>query len=597
MVLTLPALAVPAARDTVKLLYYVASDTKQQFLIPFIETTLRELVLADKKEAHLYGDVKSLNILMENPVMETEILDFQRFLNPDENIVQSSAVKKRNTQIAEELKNFQQFLKISIKRYDELLEYEFLLYNVEALSGKASDLGLEYVRGSSVFIDPRSKTYKNELIFTIRQVCVEANESPDVSVRINAARVGNSYFFAPGDTIRMEAVPIDNDSPTERFTYRWWPKENWYQDSIILNSDPSDQMQELVIPTTGEFTFCVWVCDGIDTSETTEVMIETKSPPIVMKLYAIGEHPTNMVRAAVGIFKDSIAQKKQNEGKDTSSILTLYHNAYCLFDFNEYDSTRLGIVFKANDSDTVTFQFDIQPMTPEARPLRAFARDSAERFQAGEAGADLVLELGKPAQSGKDRTAVSAEVRARKTRLRGNYALFVTARQNGLKSKQEMIPIQYLNVLPFSLSLDLNATWISKDALFKRSYFISYAGLEGRLHLLRHWDFAMKVDVSYLHGRAEFLENYRFLRNTNFSGGPCYYTSKFNSWFLIGAYEFPFNGTYNPGAEAGFSIAMNDAQYRLPPNIKFGVTCIRDNETDFYFAATVGIKFYYQPIR
>jgi hypothetical protein len=265
------------------LLYYFDDSKGDPFLLPFIESYLKELRYSNRQLDKVYSKVISLNAINENWKIEGKIIEAFTSNNQKAIWLENSKERiKTASEIANNLLNYDKFLIIKTHPlFNALLEYQFSMYDVIKQSSKNTiDLPvLKTYRSSSVFIDPKSSNYKDELIFTLKQVCSEVNEIPKAEILINKKerKLVDTIFIAIGDTVDLEALTIDPDSPPERLSYSWYlDREDFYP-----QLEYGKARQKITSPKIANLKISLVVNDGISASEKTEAQVSFIKRPII----------------------------------------------------------------------------------------------------------------------------------------------------------------------------------------------------------------------------------------------------------------------------------------------------------------------------
>ncbi len=113
------------------------------------------------------------------------------------------------------------FLTININPFNNLIEYQFILYKIDTAGENVIHyMKLQNYRATSVFIDPTNQDYKAKIKTALRQVITEANEPPVSFVTFHNKRVSDTIFAEQGH-INLIADAIDDDSSPDQLTYKW----------------------------------------------------------------------------------------------------------------------------------------------------------------------------------------------------------------------------------------------------------------------------------------------------------------------------------------------------------------------------------------
>jgi hypothetical protein len=266
-----------------RLLYYVDDSRYEAFLIPFIETYLKDLSLKYKDPQPVFSEVISLNRLFENRKIEGKIIDAFIYADRKTTSLQNSRERdRRDATIANSLLNYDRFLIIKISAFRELLEYQFLMFDVikNKTPGVKDMPVLESYRSSSTFLNPIAPTAKEELAFTIKQVCPEVNESPEARISINSkipSSLFDTVFIKVKDTLKISGLVIDPDSPNERFTYTWRVSDEMLYGQLSHGK----ATQKIVLDTPTVFNIALTVGDGITLSPKTTVTVKVIDQPTI----------------------------------------------------------------------------------------------------------------------------------------------------------------------------------------------------------------------------------------------------------------------------------------------------------------------------
>jgi len=271
------------AKQAQRLLYYIEDSKYTSFYVPYIETYLKNLSYKYTTTDPVFSEVISLNRLYENRKIEGTIIDAFIYADRKVTTLQNSRERdRRDAAIANSLLNYDRFLIIKINPFKELLEYQFLMFDViKNKTPRVKDIPLLKSYGcSSIFISPTAVTAKDELAFAIKQVCPEVNESPVAQISINSKIPASPYdtvFVKVKDTLKISAIAIDADSPNELFTYKWTMSNDMLYGQISYGK----AMQKLVIDTPSMFNMDLVINDGISKSQKTTITVRVIDPPTI----------------------------------------------------------------------------------------------------------------------------------------------------------------------------------------------------------------------------------------------------------------------------------------------------------------------------
>lgn len=271
------------SKQAQRLLYYIDDSKYTGFLIPYIETYLKNLFYQYKMTDPVFSEVISLNRLYENRKIEGRIIDAFIYADRKSTTLQNSRERdQRDAAIANNLLNYDRFLIIKINPFKELLEYQFLMFDViKNKTPRVKDMPvLKSYRSSSIFISPTAVTARDDLAFAIKQVCPEVNEPPVAQISINSkipASPTDTVFVKVKDTLKISAIAIDADSPNELFTYNWTTSD----DMLYGQVSHGKAMQKLVIDTPSVFNINLVINDGISQSQKTTINVRVIDPPTI----------------------------------------------------------------------------------------------------------------------------------------------------------------------------------------------------------------------------------------------------------------------------------------------------------------------------
>jgi hypothetical protein len=278
-----------------KLLYYV-DDPGASPAIPFIENYLKDFTYSDKEQQPVYGRVMSLNALDENKTVSGKIMDAFGYWDRGQTGVNDSKAREiHDAEIANYLLNYDKFLIIKSHPFNTVIEYQFTMYEVD----KSAEPGIKDIpvlknyRSTSAFISLPSATYKEELIFALKQVCIEINEPPKAEIKIEGKTsrwVTDTIFLPVQDTIRLEAIAIDPDSPKERFSYTWSVSNEKLYSQITYGKNE----QSFMVDTPSTVKVGLAIGDGINLSARKDVVLSfIRRPELAVKedgnVFFIGE--------------------------------------------------------------------------------------------------------------------------------------------------------------------------------------------------------------------------------------------------------------------------------------------------------------------
>jgi hypothetical protein len=251
----------------VNLLYYVDNSfNSNQFLIPFIETELKQMGdKYDKQRRKLFSSVDGINYYVSADSASNKVaLFFDMFRKVDPKF--NERIEARDSSIFNRIKKAQFFLKININAFNNLLEYQFVLVKIEVGAGNDDNFfQLSNYRTASTFIDPNSQDYKTKLRNCLHQLIAETNEQPIPVVYHDNEIINDdaTVYTAPG-LFTLQADATDSDSDPEQLRYKWTISHlkdgrSW---SDVLSVE--NRKLQVNITDTGTFFIDLLVSDGVN---------------------------------------------------------------------------------------------------------------------------------------------------------------------------------------------------------------------------------------------------------------------------------------------------------------------------------------------
>jgi hypothetical protein len=307
----------------VNILYYVDnSPNENQFLIPFIESELKNMICnKDTLKRNLFNSVKSLNFLTSgDKANDTLHAVLDMFNKNNIKYKHYNNETKENEIIVQNLKNQQFFLKINIHTLNNLIEYQFVLFKVRNNPHTKLDyLELRNYRATSVFINPEVLDYKIKLRMALRQIITEGNDPPIPLVTFKNQNVTDDTIFSQIGRFSLIADAVDNDSSPDQLAYNWeidqYPNSNYHSVGKKL---------DIVFRDSGVVKIILKVSDGINTAHQEYIAVIRYRPTI------------------------SILQPTDNKEFYTNTYhLYTYHNTFKLDDFSSIiniDRKNINIV-------------------------------------------------------------------------------------------------------------------------------------------------------------------------------------------------------------------------------------------------------------
>lgn len=495
----LPAQKIPLRSKI--LLYYVDAKEREDFMVPFIEMTLKEMKYATSPNTSLYN-VNSLNAINRRNMLEGKVSDIYEYLNTSKKIIDPKIRKAKDDSVIKELEGYDQFLYISIRKFESLLEYQFILY--DSVAKTTGTPFLNYYLSSSVFVDPRSTTYKAEILFALKQVCLESNQPPRVSIKANTDSDRNVFYFAKGDTVSLTAVVDDIDSPDNRFIYQWQALDSL---SVVnrrfTGFNGRTKSQSLVFSETGEFALAVTVSDGISRSLPDTFRFQIIESPEITNVFLAGanEHYEWIVIDDDYTF---------NSNRLVDNALPVFYRTYISPKREPSFFPVNPVMVKLNITPPDTAELRIQIVsqrtqeksTVSLRDLYALPGSDTcdvEIKQSVEYGKKISVfvsgGIGKTGSSAIDTVWQGNHKLLMEFNRKslGIHYVYITAMDHGIGSEKSSFALKYQKLFPISFSFGLKPTWyFEKSNSFT---YINYQNYAIRCHISKYFilDYAAEV--------------------------------------------------------------------------------------------------------
>jgi|GEM_PF-3838311 hypothetical protein len=258
----------PAPKSLSKLLY-VTLDKSQTYLIPYIERKLKNLRKPNSNIV-LYDSVVSLNVLVGYRGVQATMMDDLNdiYKGRAKATPQSSSHKDTLVDLKRWLRGFQSLLAINVTALGELVEYQFILYDI-----KPNGVEITYKNSSSIFIDPKSAHYQADMNRGLDQVFESANRQPLVNLISNIKPIDDTLYFTTQDTLNLQPIVDDESIEEDRIYF-------WTQDSMQkLPIQPSKKDQSLTNLAPGRYNLRFRVSNGVNYSKTDTVKLNVYTRP------------------------------------------------------------------------------------------------------------------------------------------------------------------------------------------------------------------------------------------------------------------------------------------------------------------------------
>jgi hypothetical protein len=267
---TLGFLAAFGHPDTTKpKLLYVTLDQSKIYLVPYIERKLKNLRKPNSNDV-LYDSVVSLNVLVGYRGVQATMMDDLNDIYKGRTKATPQRTQKKDTlvDLKRWLHGFQSLLAINVTTLGELVEYQFILYGIDAAGTQ-----LSYKNSSSIFVDPRAAHYQAELNRGLDQVFDSANRKPIVNLTANKIPIHKSFYLTSDDTLLLQPI-VDDESVEEDRIYFW--TQDSAQKLPILPSKKDQWLRNLV---PGSYTLRFRVSNGVNYSEIDTITLHVYTRP------------------------------------------------------------------------------------------------------------------------------------------------------------------------------------------------------------------------------------------------------------------------------------------------------------------------------
>lgn len=246
-----------------RLLYAVETINCGAVNQAYIQACLSEMTFRDQQTLPVFEKITYLNSLTDLIDLEKRIYSYALFFNPQlhQHSELSSTRLIRDSLLSTVLIGNNVFLLIKIRR-DESGNYSYNFTSTEQrLDNVTTTADLNDLKFTSYdALLPAPSENLHRLRTALYNVIPDANRKPRCKLQTNAAVSENQYWFAAGDTLKLQTMIADDDS--EFFSYNWQVTGN-RQNSV---PDTGKDRQAIKIHDTGLYYFIVSVSDGINVS-------------------------------------------------------------------------------------------------------------------------------------------------------------------------------------------------------------------------------------------------------------------------------------------------------------------------------------------
>lgn len=218
------------------LIYYVDGLPNQNYLIPYIETCLENLTYAGYENLPLFGgqdSIVSINGIYNTFESNNRIDSILRRLTGANYAYEATPVQKEFLlDLSSKIISYDKFLQIIINPFNELIEYQFVLYKVRKTTNLTENSFIFSDHSSSnIFINPREPSYKSDILYALKQVFSESNTPPTsfISTENHNYSPQETIYIPCNHELSFTTITDDNDSPSENIIrdiyFRNYPNE------------------------------------------------------------------------------------------------------------------------------------------------------------------------------------------------------------------------------------------------------------------------------------------------------------------------------------------------------------------------------------
>jgi hypothetical protein len=209
-----------------KLMFYVIAQDEEvssNYLVPIIKRELQEMTEMDGSK--YFDEIVDFNKLVQSDIIGDQIIKIfkQNTYDISNKTIYGDSI---NIKFQQYLKKSNLLLTIEVNKFLENLEYQFYLYDVNS---EDSAVVLDLYKNT---LTSKPKNYQNavvtsndfnrELKIALRKLFPESNKNPQIYIKQNDQIMKrNSFFAKQSDTLKLEALVIDEDNNLDEITYSW----------------------------------------------------------------------------------------------------------------------------------------------------------------------------------------------------------------------------------------------------------------------------------------------------------------------------------------------------------------------------------------
>lgn len=266
------------------------SRRPDSYMLPQIERII--------KSFELYGNLVNLNLLQE---YDRDVNELTRLLS-DLTGSTYEHVKAHDDirhELSAQIQTASKYLKITVSKFGNYLEYQFHLYDLASSEGK---LPVPVINSKSpisygIFIDPVSNNTLDKLTLALKQVFREVNTPPTLKLKLNSEWISKGYakgIFPIGSKVKIALEIKDDDSPEHTLGYSLI---NLLPDSFesLASIAQKDSFLEFKFLRPGTLRLKISPSDKVSIG--TSIILELEGRP---EPQLVGLNPENELRFSVG---------------------------------------------------------------------------------------------------------------------------------------------------------------------------------------------------------------------------------------------------------------------------------------------------------
>jgi hypothetical protein len=270
-------------------------SNKSDFLVPFIKTTLEEMV-DNKTGQKLISKASNLNLLFVNTDADRLLRSSLDYNFPDKSFDILKDEKLKDSLLDVFVKN-DYFLLVNENILLDQIEFQLVLYKIS--KDTAQNIGnknkfpfknlIRPIAENNFFVDIKSANYLDVLKNGVKKLLPNSNYLPrfEIALKGNIVRLGlNHYSTSFDDTIYIPLLNIyDEDNPLDQIKFKL---KIFSQDGIDISQYAAFDYRKnefiVQIPKLGRYKLIASAFDGISTSSLDTMTLEIISLPKIFVL-------------------------------------------------------------------------------------------------------------------------------------------------------------------------------------------------------------------------------------------------------------------------------------------------------------------------